>query len=85
MSQIITSIVQTYRQLNSSTWTEWVFRLFFTWSFIHTGVVMPGEHYPDTNWLLILISIWCYFMRWRVIAFIPLFFCEFIHSVHVSH
>ncbi len=73
------SVVRIYKRIDANIWTEWLFRLFFTFAFIRTAMVIPGEHYPDANWLLILISVWLYFLRWRLFAFVPLFFSEFIH------
>lgn len=78
------SLMNFYKKINANIWTEWIFRLFFTFEFFHTGTVIQEEHYPDTCWLLILISIWLYFFKYRIAALVPLFLSAFIHYVHVS-
>jgi hypothetical protein len=71
-----------WHKWNNSIWMEWLFRMFFSLTFIQTACVMQDEHYPDACWLLLFVSIWLYFFKQKILTFIPIFFALFIHYVH---
>jgi hypothetical protein len=80
-------VVDAYKKANNSVWTEWVFRLFFSMTFIYTVLMTwkSGEtFYPDDCFLLIFIAIWFYFFKIRLLGFIPIIFCALYHYWHYS-
>jgi len=81
------SVFNTYKRVNDSVWTEWLFRLLFSALFIYTVLMTwkGGEtFYPDDCFLLIFIAIWFYFFKIRILGFIPIMFCALYHYWHYS-
>ena len=77
------SFVKIYQRINNSTWLEWAFRVAFTLEFIQTALVIQENIYPDHCWLMILLAVWCYFLKARLIGFVPLIFSFLLHYWHV--
>lgn len=81
---MINEIIEHYKRINAAASVEWLYRIVFTLSFAWTAIVIPEEHYPDVCWGLLLISFWCYFLKWRIPGLIPLLMVLLIHYVHLS-
>ncbi|MGC3946400.1 MAG: hypothetical protein QM762_18080 [Chryseolinea sp.] len=79
---MMNNLIANFKRINSSIWTEWILRIAITLEFIQTVSVMPDDHYPDAAYLLILIALWCYFLRLRILGFVPLVFALLIHYWH---
>jgi hypothetical protein len=75
-------VITAYKKANNSIWTEWLFRVFFSIAFIYTvSMTWKGGEtfYPDDCFLLILIAIWLYFFKLKLLGFIPLIYNGLFH------
>ena len=71
--------LERWRRINSSLWTEWIYRILFSIAFVLTVIVIQEEHFPDACWLMIFVSIWLYFFKLKIVAIIPLIFALLLH------
>jgi hypothetical protein len=79
-------ILKNIKKANNSIWTEWIFRVIYSIEFVQTALVLHTDHpsYPDACWALLFIALWLYFFKFRILAFIPIFMCGFIHYSHFN-
>jgi hypothetical protein len=71
------------KKANGSAWIEWIFRLFLSAEIIQTALAEGGEsYYPIDCWLMILLAIWCYFFKLKLVGLIPLFYAMLFHHWH---
>jgi hypothetical protein len=84
MEDSLLKIIDFYKKVNNSVWTEWIFRILISLVFIKNVVVIQEEYYPDSAWAPTLIALWLYFFKQRLIGLIPLILAMLIHYFHVS-
>lgn len=72
-------IVESYNYWNNNVFIEWIFRLLITFDFVVAVMHTQMISYPDNVYLMILIALWLYFFKLKLVGLIPLGFGLYFH------
>ncbi len=65
---------------------EWFLRILFTLNFVVPGINYEDEHYyPGNVLLMVIIGLWLYFFRLKVVSVVPLLYALFINYLHTGN
>jgi hypothetical protein len=77
------TIVDKYIKFNNSVFLDWTIRILFTLSIIPLALHTYDHYQPLIIVVMSLLSIWLYFIKWRLVALIPLLYLMIFHTMDI--